>query len=187
MTSESFSGTIPHAFWPLPNTFSCPDFLLQVSSTSWLSQKNGTSQVTKWPEFQQDTCSPSAGTRRPLAQWEAMRPLISYVCSGYVEGWQHCCPTFPLNSPAPGLEMETTVQGEARGIQSCVPVHSRGRTLRAMLSPPPSWNAIIRSQSSLALCASRPFLGAKKAMGSGWTWEIRGGKMGTLVWSARLG
>lgn len=60
-----------HTFWPLPNTFSCLDFLLQVSSTSWLSQRNGTSQVTKWPEFQQDTCSPSAGTRRLLAQWEA--------------------------------------------------------------------------------------------------------------------
>lgn len=65
------TAPLTHAFWPLPNTFSCPDFLLQVSSTSWLSQKNGTSQVTKWPEFQQDTCSPSAGTRRPLAQWEA--------------------------------------------------------------------------------------------------------------------
>lgn len=75
MTSESFSGTIPqplsHTFRPLPNIFSCSEFLLQVSSASWLSHRNGTSQVTKWPEFQQDMCSLSAGTLRPLAQWEA--------------------------------------------------------------------------------------------------------------------
>lgn len=76
MTSESFSGAIPRSLLHTPfDLFQTPSlvltFFFKCLPLADFHREMEQGQVTKWPEFQQDMCSVSAGTQGPLAQWEA--------------------------------------------------------------------------------------------------------------------